>query len=244
MKIAKFAAALAAAAVSIQAFAQEEETVEEAAPAPAASESVGYTAVALGLATPVQLPWGFNWDVFGLDFNVFYSDANKVYGVDLAFGGIQTREDLRGVALSALFNFNRTDVYGAEAALVNWTRGDVAGLAIDAVGYSKNVDGVTVDILGRYADGNYNGIAVAGIGTLVDKDLWGWQCALGANYAETVHGAQTSLIFNMTEELKGMQLGLVNFAAECPGGFQIGLVNIILDNVVPVFPILNFYLGF
>lgn len=240
MKMIKFAAAaVAAAALAQTSFAQE-----EAAPAPVESESVGYTAVALGLATPVQLPWGFNWDVFGLDFNVFYSDANKVYGVDLAFGGIQTREDLRGLAASALFNFNRADMYGAELALVNWTRGNVYGLAVDAVGYSKDVDGVTADILGRYAEGNYNGIAVAGIGTLVDKDLWGWQCALGANYAETVHGAQTSIIFNMTEELKGMQLGLVNFAAECPGGFQIGLINIILDNVVPVFPILNFYLGF
>ena len=53
-------AALALAAVA-PAFAQNETNAEG---------PVGYTPVAIGLATPVQLPWGLNrWDVYGLDLN-------------------------------------------------------------------------------------------------------------------------------------------------------------------------------
>ena len=33
--------------------------------------------------------------------------------------------------------------------------------------------------------------------------------------------------------------GVVNFAKECPWGFQVGLVNIIMENVIPVLPIVN-----
>ena len=71
-------AALAISAVCPAFADQVEEEVE--------SSVIGFTPVAIGLATPVQLPWGINrWDVFGLDFNLFYSDAPKMYGVD--FGG-------------------------------------------------------------------------------------------------------------------------------------------------------------
>ncbi|MBR1871026.1 MAG: hypothetical protein IJ802_04295 [Kiritimatiellae bacterium] len=229
-------AAIAAASVSFASFAQEETANN--------GESVGYTALALGLATPVQLPWGFNWDVFGLDFNVFYADANKAYGADLAFGATQTRGDVRGLDLAGLFNLNRADVYGAKIALLNWTEGNTYGLGVDVVGISTDFDGIALDVLGGWTKRNFNGLAVSGLGNFAGKDLWGWQAALGANYADTVHGVQASLVFNMTHSLKGAQIGLVNFAQECPGGFQIGLVNFIMDNVVPVFPILNFYLGF
>ena len=37
----------------------------------------------------------------------------------------------------------------------------------------------------------------------------------------------------------GCQIGVVNYAKECPWGFQIGLVNIIMENVIPVLPIVN-----
>ena len=57
-KIGIAALAIAAAAPAL---AQEQETK--------ADEAIGWTPVALGLATPVQLPWGLNrWDVYGLDF--------------------------------------------------------------------------------------------------------------------------------------------------------------------------------
>ena len=36
-----------------------------------APKSYGWSVIAFGLATPVQLPWGIEkWDIFGLDLNV------------------------------------------------------------------------------------------------------------------------------------------------------------------------------
>ena len=60
----KFALAALAFAALAPAVAQQSET--------SSSEPVGWTPVAIGLATPVQLPWGLNrWDVYGIDLNVF-----------------------------------------------------------------------------------------------------------------------------------------------------------------------------
>ena len=57
----KFGLAALALAAVVPAFAVSEETVAEEGP-------VGWTPIAIGIATPVQLPWGLNrWDVFGLD---------------------------------------------------------------------------------------------------------------------------------------------------------------------------------
>ena len=64
-------AALAISAVC-PAFAETVDVAEEETD----SSVIGFTPVAVGLATPVQLPWGINrWDVFGIDFNLFYSFA-------------------------------------------------------------------------------------------------------------------------------------------------------------------------
>ena len=87
----------------------------------------------------------------------------------------------------------------------------------------------------------FYGIEIAGLGSAVREDMWGWQIGLGANFARRVHGFQTALLFNMTEELRGAQLGLVNYASTCSAGFQIGLVNLIMDNKVPFIPIFNCY---
>ena len=61
----KFGFMALALAATVPAFAEEEE-----------EGAIGWTPIAFGLASPVQLPWGLaRWDVFGLDLNVFYSDA-------------------------------------------------------------------------------------------------------------------------------------------------------------------------
>ena len=57
-------AALAVAAVAPGFAADEEEEATE-------YEAVGWTPIALGIASPVQLPWGrAMWDVFGVDINI------------------------------------------------------------------------------------------------------------------------------------------------------------------------------
>ena len=77
-------AAIAIAAVA-PAFAEE---VEE-------DRAVGWTPLAIGIATPVQLPWGIaTWDVFGLDVNLFYTDSLKMYGLGVGGLGLTTRVDI------------------------------------------------------------------------------------------------------------------------------------------------------
>ena len=71
-----FAFALAAFAVQ-PSFAQEAPAAGRA-PDPV---SYGYTVLRVGIGTPVSLPWGFDWDIFGLDVNLLYSDANKMDGI-------------------------------------------------------------------------------------------------------------------------------------------------------------------
>ena len=102
-----FGFAALALAVSVPAFAEEEE-----------EGAIGWTPVAIGLASPVQLPWGMaRWDVFGLDLNLFYSDAPKMYGIGIGGLAMTTRDDLMGWQLSGLCNWNAKDIYGIRTTL-------------------------------------------------------------------------------------------------------------------------------
>lgn len=227
-------AALALAAVA-PTFAVSEETYSTEGP-------IGWTPVAIGLATPVQLPWGLNrWDVFGLDLNVFYADAPKMYGLDI--GGVTyVRDTMCGAQISALANINRADVYGLRATLgPNVVFGDVygcdAGLGSLVFG---NFYGLQVSFLGGFQK-ELQGVALAGLANVSSVESYGATVAFGCNIAKTMYGAQVALVFNMTEDLHGAQIGLVNYAENCDGGFQIGLVNIIRSNVVKVLPFVNGY---
>ena len=72
--------------------------VDEAAGRYKAPKSYGWTTVAVGLATPVALPWGMEkWDVFGLDLNLGYSDAMKMYGWEIALGANVARKTFAGL---------------------------------------------------------------------------------------------------------------------------------------------------
>ena len=105
------AAALALAAVS-PAFAAEVEEAETE------YEAIGWTPIALGIASPVQFPWGrAMWDVFGLDFNILYTDAPKMYGLGIGGIAMATRNTMGGVQVSALCNWASADVIGVRATL-------------------------------------------------------------------------------------------------------------------------------
>ena len=104
-------AALAVAAVAPGFAADEEDEATE-------YEAVGWTPIAIGIASPVQLPWGrAMWDVFGLDINVLYSDAPKMYGLGIGGVAMATRDDMMGVQVSALCNWATKDVAGVRATL-------------------------------------------------------------------------------------------------------------------------------
>lgn len=232
--------ACAVAALAIQGFAGESETEAEwpaGAPDP---KSYGYTALMLGLATPFSLPWDFNWDVFGMAVNVGYTDANLMYGLEVAAGANTARNTMMGLQASAIFNYANRNAYGAQVALVNVCNRETLGLAFDAFGMNRQFYGLSADILGSMTDRSFYGMSVAVLGSTVREDMWGWQLAAGATFARRTHGLQTA-IFTMTSDLRGAQIGLVNWASTCSAGFQVGLVNIIADNQIPFIPIVNAY---
>ena len=142
--------------------------------------SYGYTALAVGLGTPIALPWGSDWDVFGLQLNLAYGECRFLRGVQMAgIANVAVRE-MRGVQAAFLFDYT-------------------------------------------------------------PHDAWGWQFALGGTVAHRTFGLQTALGVNLTEELHGAEMGLVNYAEKCNGGFKLGLLNFIMDNRIPLVPLLNLY---
>ena len=230
--------ACAVAALSLQPVLAEEEVEYTGAPDP---KSYGYTVLGVGIATPFSLPWGWDWDVFGIDANLLYSDVNKMYGIEVGGIGNVARLDMYGVQAALAFNYANRNAVGIQAGLVNMCNRTSYGLTVDAVGVNREFVGVQADLLGSITDDSLYGLSVAGLTSAVREDMWGWQIALGATFARRVHGFQTALLFNMTEELRGAQLGLVNYAGACSAGFQVGLVNLILDNQIPFLPIFNCY---
>lgn len=236
MKMHKFAlAAVALALVAPVTAETEKEEVYEGA--------VGWTPVAVGLASPLQIPWGRAvWDVYGLDFNLFYSDAPKMYGIGVGGAAMATRDDLAGVQASFLCNWADADVYGIRATIgANIAKGETYGIEVGAAAYRPNeMWGVDVNLLGSFQH-KFNGVQVSGFANVSKEQSYGVSIACFGNYAQTAYGLQLAGIINFTEELHGCQISLVNIATTCPWGFQIGLVNIILDNAIKVLPFINCY---
>ncbi len=227
-----------AACVAQPILAQEE--VKEYAGAPDA-KSYGYTVLAVGLATPATLPWGFDWDVFGLDVNLLYSDCNKMYGIEVGGLANVARLDMYGLQAALGFNLANRTAVGGMVSCFNMANRTTYGLSVDLIGMNREFEGLSVDGLMMMSDESFYGLGVAGLASAVREDMWGWQIAVGATFARRVHGFQTAIILNMTDELRGAQLGLVNYAATASAGFQVGLVNLIMDNQVPFLPIFNCY---
>jgi hypothetical protein len=219
-----------------------------AAMAPAFAEDVeeegvvGWTPVAIGLATPVQLPWGINrWDVFGLDVNLFYTDTPKMYGLGVGGLAMTTRDDLIGVGVGGLFNYASRDVYGLRATLgANICRGTVYGVDAGLVSYHHTVRGVNLALLGGLYDELY-GVQASLVVNFAREINYGWSATIGANIAHRSYGCQSALVFNHANVLNGCQIALINFADECEWGFQVGLINVIMSNKVKVLPIVNGY---
>ena len=207
-----------------------------------APKSYGWTAVAIGLATPVQFPWGIEkWDVFGLDLNLGYSDAMEMCGWEFALGANTARKTFAGLQTALAFNYSNEDAYGLAVSLYNMNNQEFYGLSVDAIGVSRNMYGLEANLIGAMTDRVMGGMQVSGIANVVGEDAYGVQVALGANFVRRAHGLQLALVYNQTDLLWGCQIGLVNMAFACEHGFQIGLVNVIMDNQLPFLPFVNGY---
>jgi hypothetical protein len=223
-------------------FAAKSESEDVSAGRYKAPKSYGWTALAIGLATPVQFPWGIEkWDVFGLDFNLGYSDAMEMCGWEFALGANVARKTFAGVQTALVFNYSNEDAYGLACSLYNMNNSEFYGMSVDAIGVSRNMYGFEVNALGAMTDKVMGGLQVSGLANVVGEDAYGVQVALGANFARRAHGLQLALVYNQTDLLWGCQIGLVNMAFACDHGFQIGLVNVIMDNQLPFLPIVNGY---
>ena len=235
----KFGFMALALAVAAPTFAAEEVVLAEEE-----GGAVGWTPIAFGLASPVQLPWGrAQWDVFGLDLNILYSDAPKMYGLGIGGIAMATRDDLCGWQISGLCNWNSKDVYGLRTTIgANVAFGETYGWDTGLFAYREGAMwGVDVEFLGSWQTANFWGVQIGGLVNYSKEQTYGANIAIGCNISKIAYGLELGCLFNFTDELHGCQIGLVNYARECPWGFQIGLVNIILDNSIKVLPIVNAY---
>ena len=189
-KITYAATALMLAATPV--FAQSEAEMEE-------SGVIGMTPIALGIATPVQIPWGINrWDVFGLDINLFYSDAPKMYGIDIGGLAELTRDTAIGLLVGGLANVAYDDVYGMRATLgLNYGQKGIWGLEAGLVGVRDNLHGVDISALGTYQR-SVCGLQIGGLANVATVESYGLTVAGLANLAKTAYGLQLALLFNMT----------------------------------------------
>jgi len=206
-------------------------------------EAIGWTPIAFGLASPVQLPWGSHmWDVFGLDLNIIWSDAPKMYGLGIGGCAMATRDVLKGLQMSAFCNWATKDVYGMRMTLGgNMSFGTTYGIEMGGFGYREgDMWGWDMEFIGSYQP-NFWGLQMAGILNFTTQQSYGLSAAIVGNMSKVAYGCQCAAFFNMTDELHGCQIGLVNYAKECPWGFQIGLVNLIMDNQIKVLPLVNCY---
>jgi len=236
LKIGVAAIAVSAVAPVIAADAETAESASE-------YEASGWTPIAIGIASPVQIPWGRAvWDVFGLDLNIIYSDSVKMYGLGIGGIAMATRDDMKGLQVSALCNWATRDVYGMRATVGgNVAYGNTYGVEAGLFGYRPaEFWGWDTEFIGSYEDYMW-GLSIAGICNVATEQSYGAAIAVGGNYSKVAYGLQLGGIFNLTDELHGCQIGLVNYARECPWGLQIGLVNMIMDNTIKVLPLVNFY---
>lgn len=224
--------------------ASNEDEASERAPeaAPQPGEAVGWTPLAVSIASPVQIPWGTaNWDVKGLYLGLFYNDAPIMWGVDLSLAN-RVRDDFRGFAFGGLCNYARPDVYGIRTSLgFNVSRGTLYGIDLGGFGLHQQVYGADIELVGC-AQENLYGTEISLLGNYSHNECYGATFG-GFNVAKVVYGAQIGFLFNQATELNGCQIGIFNYAQECPWGFQLGLVNIITDNVIKALPIFNCYFG-
>lgn len=233
-KIIKLSFAALALSVAMPAFADEE--IEE-------EGAIGWTPIALGVFSPVQVPWGSAlWDVFGLELGILWSDSPKMYGLGVTGIAAATRDDMMGLEVSGLCNWANKDVYGIRGTLgANISFGEGYGFEFGSFSYrEKEFWGVDVNFIGTYSQ-RFSGVQLGGIVNLDMEQSYGAVFAIGGNMTQKAYGFQGAAVFNFCDELHGFQLGLVNFARECPWGLQIGLVNVIMDNAIKVLPLVNFY---
>ena len=160
------------------------------------------------------------------------------------FGGYSG--GLSGVEIGGLFNLDKKDVRGFQAAgIFNLTGGNVTGVQIGGINNTiiNNLTGVQVAGISNYAKGKVkglqiggiynhasdtlNGAQIAGISNFANKKSKGLQIAGIGNFSRReMDGMQIAGIFNYAKKLRGVQIGLIN-VSDTSEGYSIGLLNLV-----------------
>jgi hypothetical protein len=205
-------------------FAQEAAAEESCSRAP---RSYGWSVIAVGLATPVQIPWGLNkWDIFGLDLNLGYSDAPKMYGWEFALGANTARQRMVGLQTAIGFNYTAEDAYGMAVSLFNMNRCKAYGLSVDAVGFNNNVYGLEANLVGAFTKKNFGGLQVSGLTSIVGDNLYGAQLAVGQRHLVGVGKRFSSRRKNVADTAEDVQS--LGAGGAKHGARQVGLVGLAL----------------
>jgi hypothetical protein len=173
-----------------------------------------FSPIGVSVFAPVQFP-PEDFTVTGARINLLLGRHRSVYGFDLGAGGSITEQNLAGIQVSGLFNYNQgnTTVIGLQLggiANVNTNKTKIYGLQVSA--------GVNANI--------------------AETTLVGLNVGLINNSPHmTVGGAQIGL-YNKAGNVYGFQIGLIN-DAEMLHGLQIGLVNLNRRGLFAFAPILN-----
>lgn len=237
MSIRKFIVAAAAVAAFTTAFAApaEEDLSGQGIGA------IGWTPVQIGLFAPVSYPWGFDWDVKGLELNLFYAEAVRLQGLSISGIATRSRDLFKGVSVTGLCNWHDVDAYGVDLTIgANISRADVYGLTAGLFSMRKSMSGIDINFVGAYEEEDSCGLKLAGACNFSLKEFTGMEVALGLNMAKDLTGLQMGGI-NFAHTLTGAQIGFFNITEICNCGLQLGLINIIMDNKIKVLPITNFY---
>lgn len=141
----------------------------------------------------LALPYGRNWDVYGLDVGIVNSIDHDLEGVQFSIVGV-TDNGVKGVQYNLLWSSAGGHAQGFQSSAVT-SAGSLTGVQIGAVNYVRDTaTGVGLGIVNAY-EGQSKG---AQIGVV--------------NYASRIEGFQFGLV-NVTGHLHGVQIGLVNVAS-------------------------------
>ncbi len=156
--------------------------------------------VAISILPPLQFP-PEDFSVTGVRASVLWGRHRDVYGIDLGLIGNQTKQDFVGTGIAGGFNWTQgnTTILGLQLAAVaniNTQKTNVYGIQAAALNWNE-------------ATSSTVGLAIALANISPHTDVYGVQVGV-YNKAAKVYGFQIGLV-NVTESLRGLQIGLINF---------------------------------
>ena len=164
------------------------------------STQAAVSPLGVSIFPPVQFPPA-DFTITGARLNVLWGAHQKVYGLDFGGLGNLTTQDIGGVQVAGLINYNKGTSHIAVLQFAG-----VANINVN----KATVIGVQASLFNsNQAESVVGGLQIAGVNLEPFTTVMGVSAGI-YNYAKTVYGLQVGLI-NRADDLHGVQIGLVNF---------------------------------